>query len=125
MKVEVKVNDSLTVHAEAETAKEVFRQIAAAQETFEDSKCGYCGNKNLRYLVRKKEDNEFFELQCTDPKCRAKLAFGFGKKEGNMYPKRFETDNKGKTIKGENDKGIVKGKWGWHKWEPDHTTEEL
>lgn len=114
MKVEIKVNESLTVHAEGDNPKDVFKQIASAQETFEDSKCGHCGNKNLRYVVRKVEDNEFYELHCTNGNCRAKLAFGSSKKDNKLYPKRYQTEAKGKAKRDENGKAIPLGKWGWH-----------
>lgn len=124
MKVEIKVSPNLTVHAEGKTSADVFKQIAAAQEIFEDHVCGLCGSDNLRYVVRKIEDNEFYELRCMA--CRAKLAFGHSKKDDKMYPKRYQTDAKGKALKDTNGKGIPLGtkKNGWVKYNPTTGQEE-
>lgn len=104
-------------------SKEVFKKLAEIQDTFEDDKCGKCGSDNLKYSVRTVEDNEFYELRCK--KCKAKLSFGTSKAEPNkLYPKRFLTDNKGKAIKGEDGKSVIKGNWGWVKWNPEKEVEE-
>lgn len=90
MQAQLKVRNNLIVTVEGDTPIDVFRELAHAQEIFEQEKCGHCGNDKLRFIARQDEDkNEYFELGCTVPGCRAKLPFGLNKKDkGNMYPKR-------------------------------------
>src|SRR5687768_9405163 len=111
MQVQVKHGNLVGV-CEGSTPHEVFKQIAEFQETFEDSVCGLCGNGNLKYVHRNVDANDFYELICLDPKCKGKLRFGTSKEDKKMYPKRFVTDNKGKTIKDEKGFGIKLGKKG-------------
>lgn len=82
------------------TLTEIFKQLSLFDETFEDTNCGVCGNNDISYVHRTVEGNDFFELKCRSPKCRAKLQFGIGK-DGGLYPKRLLTDKKGKAIKDE------------------------
>lgn len=102
------------------TPAEVFKQIAEFSETFQDSVCGACGNGDIDYVVRKVEDNEFYEIQCRNLNCRAKLSYGHGKTDNKLYPKRAETDKKGKVVKDDNGKG----KWllnkGWNIYRPEN-----
>lgn len=117
MKAEYKVGN-LVVVAEGETPEAVFRELAQLQGVFEDSTCRKCDSSDLQYVVRKVEDDEFFELRCK--KCGAKLTFGISKADKSLYPKRYVTDSKGKAVKDEEGKSIVRGKWGWTKY--NHTT---
>lgn len=131
MKIEIRVSDNLVIHAEGDKADDIFEQIATAQETFEDSCCAQCKNKNLRYVVRKVDDNKFFEIHCTNPQCRAKLTFGRKKKEQTLYPKRSQVEtegkNKGKVKRDADGKAVPLGKWGWHIYkageQPSHEGE--
>jgi hypothetical protein len=133
MKVERKINDKTIVHAEGETAHECFEQIAAAHETFEDTKCACCQQDNLKFVVRvDDEGNKYYELHCQNSKCRAKLTFGTRKKTKQLYPRRNETyregKDKGMVKRDANGKAIPLGKWGWTIYkpgeQPTHETEE-
>lgn len=125
MKLLVNTGQGLTIQAEGETTKDLFKQIALVQKTFEDNVCGLCESRNLQYVFREAKGYEFYELRCKD--CRGKLSFGNPKAdEGNLYPKRFKTDDKGNALKDENDRAIPLGskKNGWVKWNPEEQREE-
>jgi hypothetical protein len=79
-------NGSLVIKVEGETQKDIFRELARAQETFEaETECGICKSTQLRFRVRAVDDNEFFELQCV---CGARFEFGQHKRGGSLFPKR-------------------------------------
>jgi hypothetical protein len=94
LKVDLKVSSTVTISAEADKPTELFEQISLLQEVFSHDKCGKCGEKNLRYIVRTDSDkNKYYELQCQS--CYAKLTFGQNKDNlGRLYPRRKETDKK-------------------------------
>ncbi len=125
MQVQVKAGNLVGI-CEGANAHDLFKQISLFQETFEDSKCGLCGSENLQYTHRVVEANDFYELVCKEKTCRAKLRFGTSKEDKKMYPKRFKTDNKGKAVKDEQNKGVPlgKNKNGWVKWNFDTKQEE-
>ena len=109
MEAQYKTQDGhLILKVEGETQKDIFRELARAQETFEaESECGICKSTQIKFRVRTVDDNEYFELQCV---CGAKFAFGQHKKGGSLFPKR----------QGEN--GPLPNR-GWSKWEPSSTSE--
>jgi len=94
MQVQLKVAPTVIVTAESEKMTEVFEQLAQMQEIFGQDKCGKCGCTTLHFVVRQnKNDDKFYELRCTDPKCRAILRFGCNKKGGGLFPVRKENEN--------------------------------
>jgi hypothetical protein len=106
-------NGRLVAEVQGETQKDVFQQIASFQEVFEETACGACSGEDLRFVVRRNAaDDDFFELHCQNPKCRARLAFGQHKKGGSLFPSRKDKD--GKYL----DKG------GWTRWNPETKKEE-
>src|SRR5215469_11416536 len=89
----------LTIKVEGETQKDIFGELARAQETFEaETQCGLCQGTELRFSVRTSAEIEFFELRCSG--CGAQLSYGQRKVGGSLYPKRQG------------------GNGGWSKWEP-------
>ena len=96
-------NEKISVEIEGETQRELFSQLAAFQEVFDETVCGKCGSNNVKFVVRQVEDNDYYEIRCKD--CNAKLAFGALKKGGGLFPKRKDSD----------------GNWlpdmGWTKWD--------
>ena len=100
----------MSVELEGETQRDLFGQLAAFQEVFDETTCGKCGSTNVKFVVRQVEDNEYSEVRCLD--CGAKLAFGCHKKGGGLFPKRKDAD----------------GNWlpdrGWVKWNPETQKEE-
>jgi hypothetical protein len=81
-------SNRLSFEVNAETAVELFGQIADLQEVFDaESKCGICGSADLSYHHRVAQSFEFFELHCI---CGARFAFGQNKgaDKGNLFPKR-------------------------------------
>lgn len=88
-----------------DTVKALFKEIAAIQEVFDaESSCGCCGKTNLRFLARKVDKFDFYELACQD--CHARFAFGQNLEGGALFPKRKDKD----------------GEWlpnrGWAKFQP-------
>lgn len=117
-------NGRITAKFEAKEQRDMFGQIAEFQEVFEESCCGKCKSENLKFVVRKDdEDNEYYELHCQD--CSAKLAFGVNKKGGTIYPKRIEMQNPDGTKAKPDDSDEKKSKQkkvylpdrGWLKWD--------
>ena len=81
----------VAIEATGETVKDVFKQLATAQEVFcADQECGCCKSKNLRFQSRQVDDFEFYEIACID--CHARMAFGQAKKGGGLFPKRKDED---------------------------------
>ena len=111
MKIIVTSNGEISAELDGDLG-ENFNAIADFQEVFGHKSCGKCGNGDLRYGVRKNADNEFREIICKNPDCRAKLAFGSNKKGGGIFPKRKDGD----------------GNWlrdgGWVRWNPQTKTVE-
>lgn len=93
IKGNVRVANNLTFEVTGEEQKAVFRELAEIQETFANTTCGRCGSE-ARFLVRVVEDNDFYEMRCTNPKCRARLHYGVNKKGGGVFPKRKTDDGK-------------------------------
>jgi len=93
--------DKMSVELEGETQRDLFGQLAAFQEVFDETLCKKCDSTNVKFVVRQVEDNEYYELKCQD--CGAKLAFGCMKKGGGLFPKR--KDPEGNWL---NDRGWVK-----------------
>ena len=117
MKATVKVNEQLSIDVEAEDVKKLFEGLANVQEVFGDNKCGACKSTEIRCCVRTVEDNSFYELVCN--KCHCKVAFGHNKTGGGMYPKRYQTDSKGKAVKDKTTgKPIYLENNGWTKYVP-------
>lgn len=110
MKVTYKANDKLTFELEASGQKEIFKELALIQEIFSEEKCGLCGSKNLKFIVRNVEGNDYYELRCSD--CGALLAFGQHKKGGTLFPKRKDDNNNWLPNNG------------WHKWQKSDKSEK-
>ena len=94
----------VSVALEAETQRDAFQQLSDFQEIFDEVACGKCASENLRFVVRTVDDNQYYEIRCSD--CGARLEFGSMKKGGGLFPKRKDKE----------------GNWlpdgGWVKWNP-------
>ena len=102
MKISYKVNDNVTLEAEGDGQKEIFKELAMLQEIFAEKECGLCKSPNIRYVCRTVEGNDYYEVKCSD--CYANLSFGQHKKGGTLFPKR----------KDENNEWLPNN--GWYKW---------
>jgi len=110
MKLRYKVGDRLEFELDGAGQKEVFKELAAIQEIFGEESCGLCKSKNLKFIVRNVEGNDYFEIRCGD--CGAILSFGQHKKGGTLFPKRKD------------DEGNYLPNRGWHKWTKDEKPEK-
>lgn len=102
MKALYNVNGKLQFEVEGSGQKELFKELATIQEIFGEEKCGVCGKDSIRFVVRNIDDNDYYELRCSD--CGSVLAFGQHKKGGTLFPKRKDDDGKYLPNKG------------WYKW---------
>lgn len=85
-------NGRITFEVQGETVKDIFRQIAQAQEVFDaEADCGCCESKDIRLVARQVEDFTFYELSCAE--CHARFQFGQNKQGGGLFPKRKDEDN--------------------------------
>lgn len=107
MKILYRANEKLSFELEASGQKEVFKELATIQEIFSEENCGLCGSNSIKFVVRNVDNNDYYELRCTENKCGAVLAFGQHKKGGTLFPKRKDDDNKYLPNKG------------WHKYSPN------
>ncbi len=115
LKANFKVRPELVFEIEAKEQKDVFRNIASIQEVFSEKVCGLCGKPDIKFVVREIEDNEFYEMQCTNAGCYGKLAFGQNKKGGTIYPIRKLKD--GLPAKSEDQPPFDFKTSGWHKYD--------
>ena len=56
MKANFKVN-KLSVEFEADSVREIWKQLSTFQEVFGETTCGKCGSENLRFVVRENDCN--------------------------------------------------------------------
>ena len=97
----------VTFQLEADNQVDMFKTISDTQEVFGEMKCGLCEGHDLRFAVRTVNGDDYHELVCNNPKCRAKLSFGCSKqKKGTLFPIRKLTE-KGKPSRKD-------GKYGQH-----------
>ena len=83
-------NGRISVEIAAETQKDLFKQLSSFQEIFDESACGKCDSSNLKFTVRVIDENEYYEIRCSD--CGARLEFGQTKKGGALFPRRKNKD---------------------------------
>ena len=115
-------NGRMTVELEADSQTELWEELAAFQEVFEEQVCGKCSKNNFRSVVRQDSDeNKYYELHCLD--CKAKLAYGAHKKGGGLFPARFERKD-GVNVKDKDGKNVPRGKNGWTRWNFEKKVEE-
>ena len=84
---------NLSIEVEGEKQKDVFGELARAQEVFQHPLCGKCKGEEIRFVVRHdKEDNDYYEMHCQNIRCRARLAFGQHKTNGTLFPRRKDKE---------------------------------
>ena len=99
MKVTYTTRDGrLSVEIEGKTQVDVFEQLAAFQEVFEDRVCRKYGEvtDNVRFVVREDEEqNKYFELRSAEPGKLAgvKRAYGQHKKGGTLFPRLKDSED--------------------------------
>lgn len=123
LKVSFRVNGNTTVHAEGQNTAEVFEKLAMLCETFGEPDAVKGSERgDYVYRVREVDGNKFHELYSSS--LNAKLPFGQNKETKHVYPKRMETDSKGKAIRDDNGKAKYLPDRGWLRWNPDTQKEE-
>ena len=87
-------NGRIAITATGDSAKDLFRELASIIEIFDaDEACGKCGSQAIVPRFRVIDDNAYYEMACTDPKCRARLALGQTKKGDMLFVKRKDKDD--------------------------------
>ena len=86
-------NRQITFEVEGDSPKDLFREIAATQEIFDIHECGACHGADIQFRVRESKNQagkavEYFELQCRNHECRARLTFGQNMDQKNLFPRR-------------------------------------
>jgi hypothetical protein len=108
------------VTVEGETQKDLFEQMAMAYEVFNETHCGICGSTNIRPVHRVADKFHFYEYQCQEESCRAKMSFGQSSENpGSMFPIRQLLPN-GKPSWKDGSYGPHKG---WTKYRGDNQEE--
>lgn len=82
---------------------EVFSQLAELEEVFGVTECGKCKGTKLSRVVRTVDGNDYHELRCLNPNCKAKLWFHVNKnqtKKGGLYIERKNKDGTWKPYGG-------------------------
>lgn len=109
-------NGRMTIELEADTHVSLVQQLASFSEVFEEDTCQKCKKQSLRWNVRKSKDAKgkeysYHELMCKS--CGAKLPFGVRDDDTfRLFPKRKDKE------------GLIRGKYGWVKWNPETEKEE-
>lgn len=116
MQIQTRLNKDTMVTVEANNTLELFKELAAMYAVFDIQQCGACQSTNVFPQFREGEDYTYAEMVCKD--CWAKLTYGQNKKEESIYPKRFQTDDKGKVIKKDGKAVPIENK-GWVKYTPN------
>ncbi len=131
MKAQIRPSKNILVEVEAETQKDLFKEIASAHEVFGEKKCGLCGCEDIVPAWRtvttvkgkKTETWEYPEWHCSNLKCRARLSLGtLNDGSGRLFPNRKLLEN-GKPATGEDrDNGRYGPHQGWTRYrgEPRH-----
>jgi translation initiation factor 2 beta subunit (eIF-2beta)/eIF-5 len=79
-------NGRLMIKVEAESQKDLFKQIAQAQDVFDaQGACGECESASIRLRVRHHEKGDYYEMVCNA--CGAQFSFGQHKTGGTLFPK--------------------------------------
>ncbi len=117
MQVEYKISKDIIVKLEGENHTGLFEQIHAINESFKPELCGKCNGDTI-HAVRENSGDKYYELQCTNQKCRAKLSLGLEKESKKLYKKRTQTDKDGRVIK-EDGKTVYLPDRGWQRWDAD------
>lgn len=109
------------IQVEGETQKDLFEQMAAAYEVFNETTCGLCGSTNIRPVHRVADKYHFYEYACQEPGCWARLTFGQpSDNSGGLFPVRKLLPN-GKPSWKDGQEGPHRG---WTKYRGDNQTEE-
>lgn len=100
MEVYYKPNNDITIKAEVRGVEEMFQALGPLQELFNAARCGKCGGTKIRFIHRKADKFDVYELLCeselTDDhgrkrSCHAKLSLGQNE-FGNLFPRRYEQE---------------------------------
>jgi len=86
-------NRQLTFEVEGDSPKDLFSELASIQEIFDVHECGACHGPDVQFRVRKSKNQqgkeiEYYELQCRNHQCRARLTFGQNADHKGLFPKR-------------------------------------
>lgn len=117
MKIQAKISPQIILEVDGETQKDVFDKLASASEIFGEKICGLCSCKELSFVKRTIDGNDYYELKCTNSECLAKLSIGQSKKnKGELFPKRKLISSGPQKGKPDTKNGQYGSHNGWTKW---------
>lgn len=112
-----------TIEIDCDSVKDIFREVGGISEIFNEEKCGLCGNTSIIPKTRSVEKNkkvyEYFEMGCTNSKCRARLSYGQRQDGGGIFPIR-KLDSNGKPDR---EAGSYGPHNGWSKYRGENKDE--
>lgn len=92
MKCQYRVNPDLMLELEAADQKQLFERMAEAAEIFGNWRaCGKCKSPDHkpRPVVRlNQKKQKFYELHCTNPRCKARFVYGQSQNGPTLFPQR-------------------------------------
>ncbi len=89
----MKIQVNISIDASGKKPKELMKQIGDITSVFSlGDKCGACGGTDVAPAVRQAKGYEFYEFNCLNQKCRARLSLGQTKEGGTLFPKRKDRD---------------------------------
>ena len=87
-------NGRMAIKATGNTPKEVFGNMASLVEILDAAAvCGKCGDAGIVPRMRTIDKDAYYEMACTNPKCRATLSFGQTREGGLLFAKRKDKDD--------------------------------
>ena len=109
----------VVIEIEAEKMIDLFEGLTHIEDVFGNDECQLCKSKDVRFAVRKnKDEDKFYEVQCQNSKCRAKLALSVNKgKEGTMYAVKKLNGSTGLPAKVDDEGPFDWSTKGWHKFD--------
>lgn len=118
------------ISVQAESQKELAREVASVVEVFDERACGLCKGDDIVMTWRQAsrvegktvETFDYSEWQCR--KCGARLTLGnINDKSGRLFPNRKLLPNGKPVGKGERAQGSYGSHRGWTKFKGDRDDE--
>lgn len=86
MEAQLRLPNGIVLKVEGDTQKELFMEIASANEVFGEPCCGLCKSQDIKIVLRVAGEHDFPEYHCQ--KCYARLSLGQNLKGGGLFPIR-------------------------------------
>lgn len=92
-KAQISIGKHTVISAEGESAVDVMAKLSKLAQVFAGvDKCGKCGCDDIAPNMREPEKFVYYEFQCLNPACGARLSLGQSKNERDLFQKRKNED---------------------------------